>query len=59
MPAILFHCPNVQVKVQGWIADDPDLEDGENFEPVICAACTRTHMINPKSGKVLGQAHKS
>ena len=55
MPTIIFRCPDTGLKVQGWIADDPDIEDGESFEPVTCVACTRTHLVNPKNGKVLGQ----
>ena len=54
MPAILFRCPTTGMNVQGWIADEPEIEDGDNFEPVTCAVCTRVHYVNPKSAKVLG-----
>jgi hypothetical protein len=40
--------------VQGWIADDAAARDEENYEPVICTACTRLHIVNPNTGKVLG-----
>src|SRR5579872_1712588 len=55
MPTIIYRCPNTGLKVQGWIADDPDIDDGENFEPVDCLACTQTHLVNPKTGGVLGK----
>jgi len=48
----VFRCPDTGLNVQGFIADDP--ADDNMFEPVICTACTRTHLINPKTGKVLG-----
>lgn len=38
--------------VQGFIAEK--LPDGDLFEPVTCTACTRIHLVNPKTGKVLG-----
>ena len=52
MPPFLFRCPNTEFNVQGFVADDPD--NDEAFEPVTCTACTRIHLVNPKTGKVLG-----
>ena len=40
--------------MQGWIADDPTKDDDETFEPVNCAICAQVHLVNPKTGKVLG-----
>jgi hypothetical protein len=40
--------------VQGWVADDPTERGDEFYEAVTCMACTRLHLVNPKSGKVLG-----
>jgi len=53
MPAFLYRCPVMRLPVQGWIADDPT-EDEDRFEPVTCLACTRVHLVNAKTGKVLG-----
>ena len=56
MPTIFFRCPSTGSDVQGWIADEPEIEDGENFQPVKCAACGRFHYVSPKSAKVLGDS---
>ena len=34
------------------------LIDGETFELVTCTACGGTHLINPKTGRLLEQAKK-
>jgi hypothetical protein len=57
MPTFLYRCPNTGLRVQGWIADDRTERDEENFEAVTCPACGRVHLINPKTGKVLGANH--
>jgi hypothetical protein len=36
------------------MADDSTELDDYVYEAVTCLACARIHMINPKSGKVLG-----
>jgi hypothetical protein len=55
MAAFVYQCPTTGFKVQGFVADDPERErDDEDYEPVTCTICTRTHLINPKTGKVLG-----
>jgi len=59
MPIIYFRCPSTGRDVQGWIADSPDIEDGESFQPVKCAACGRFHYISPKSAKVLSDSTQS
>jgi hypothetical protein len=40
--------------VQGWIADDSTKRDEDSFEAVTCPACGRVHLVNSKTGKVLG-----
>jgi hypothetical protein len=54
MPVFLYRCPNTGLKVQGWVADDPDRGDDATYESVTCIACTRLHMVNPSTGRVLG-----
>lgn len=54
MPAIIFRCPNTKLNVHGWIVDDPAVKDSDQFEAIACTACTRVHLVNPKTGKVLG-----
>lgn len=55
MVAFLYRCPATGYDVQGYVADDAS-EDEVDFHPMICPACTRTHLVNPKTGKVLGAA---
>jgi hypothetical protein len=47
MATRVFLCP------QGWFADDGS-GDSETYEAVTCLACKQVHMVNPKTGKVLG-----
>jgi hypothetical protein len=57
MPTFVYQCPTTGFKVQGYVegfvADNP-ARDEEAFEPVTCTICTRVHLVNPKTGKVLG-----
>ncbi len=46
----IYRCPNTGLNVHGWIADDPTEHDGVSYEAVTCTACTRVHLVNPKSG---------
>jgi hypothetical protein len=55
MAAFLFRCPNMNLRVQGWTADDP-ANDDETYGPVHCAACRQMHYVSPATGKVLGGA---
>jgi hypothetical protein len=52
MPSILFKCPFTREYVTGWVADDP--ADSDKFETIKCLSCARVHVVNPKTGKVLG-----
>jgi hypothetical protein len=40
--------------VQHWLDDDNDVPESE-FRGVVCPACTRLHLINTKTGKLLGE----
>jgi len=52
--SIVFRCPNTGLNVHGWITDDPTEGEAESYEAVTCTACTRVHLINPKTGRMLG-----
>jgi hypothetical protein len=57
MHAFLFRCPSTGLNVQGFVADDPKPDDdAETYETVTCQACTRIHLVNPKTGDVAGTA---
>lgn len=53
MAILLFRCPNKNVRVQGWTADDPP-DDDAAFAAVECLACRQMHYVNPATGRVLG-----
>lgn len=42
------------MNVQGYIADDPT-EDTSEYLPIECLVCRGVHLVNPKTGKALGQ----
>jgi len=54
MATFVYRCPNTGLNIQGWVADDSSEDQTEQFEPVTCPMCTQVHMINLKTGKVLG-----
>ena len=45
--------PNVGQTVQGWSADG--VTDDDAYELVPCLPCTQVHLVNLKTGKVLGE----
>ena len=54
MAAVIYRCPITGLKVQGWFADDPTREDAhDTYDAVLCTACTKLHLVNPKTGKTL------
>jgi hypothetical protein len=54
MATRVFLCPHTGQRVQGWFADDGSENGGDTYEGVNCLACRQVHMVNPKTGKVLG-----
>jgi len=54
MAPFIFICPVTQMRVQHWRDDAPGVSEDE-YETVACRACTRIHLVNRKTGKLLGQ----
>ncbi len=50
----LYRCPNTGQTVQGWSADEVTKQD-DTYQLFACIACTRVHLVNLKTGKVLGE----
>ena len=48
---------STKLNVQHWLDDDDNASDNM-FEGMICPACTRLHMINRKTGRLLGEKTK-
>ena len=40
--------------VQHWLDEDADVQENE-YEGLICPACTKLHFFNRKTGKLFGQ----
>ena len=55
MGNFLFTCPSTNLNVQHWRDEDDEGASDSEYEAVTCKACTRVHLINRKTGKVLGQ----
>ncbi|MFY9955039.1 hypothetical protein [Bradyrhizobium sp.] len=54
MAAFIFTCPETSMKIQHWLDEDNDVRENE-YEGIICPACTRLHFLNRKTGNVLSQ----
>jgi hypothetical protein len=54
MPPFIYRCPNTGLKVQGFVAEE--VPDSETYESITCFACQQVHLVNPATGKVLGEA---
>jgi hypothetical protein len=54
MVTFVYQCPTTGMNVQGWFADDPSANEREVYDTVTCLACTRVHLINRSTRKVLG-----
>ncbi len=54
MPPFLYRCPNTGKTVQGFSAEDVS-DEPDTYETVTCLACRQVHLINPSTGKVLGE----
>jgi hypothetical protein len=52
MPPFLYRCPTTGYRVQGFVAEEVP---ADTYEPVTCTACQRVHLVNPATGKVLGE----
>jgi hypothetical protein len=52
---LFFAAPLRALNVQSWVADDPTAGEADAYEAVTCAICTRVHLVNPKTRKVLGE----
>jgi hypothetical protein len=53
MATFIYRCPVTGYNVQAFVADDPTHDDAY-FHSVTCTACARVHLVNPKTGKVIG-----
>jgi hypothetical protein len=57
MPPFIFRCPNTGFQVQGFVPDNSESEGvGDDvFVGVTCLACGSVHLVNPTTGKTVGE----
>ena len=53
MAAFIYRCPNTGLRIQALAAAEMT-EDENKYEPVTCVMCRQVHLVNPWTGKVLG-----
>jgi hypothetical protein len=53
MAAFIYRCPNTGLRIQALAAAEIT-EDEDKYEPVTCVMCRQVHLVNPWTGKVLG-----
>ena len=54
MTTSLYRCPNTGFQVQGYSPEQTS-DDDVSYEAVTCLMCKRLHLVNPTTGKVLGE----
>ncbi len=52
MVAVLYHCPNIGFRVQGYTAEQITA-NYDIYVPVTCLACKFVHLVNLTTGAVL------
>jgi hypothetical protein len=59
MATVVFRCPNMGVRVQGWFADNRTENGGEIYNFITCNARWQVHLVNKATGRVLGVNERS
>lgn len=54
MATFLYRCPYTGQNVQGFIAEEVS-DDVDAYESITCLACQRVHLVNPATGRVIGE----
>jgi hypothetical protein len=55
MATFLYRCPKTRLRVQGWVADEPNQPGKQSYEAVTCLACGGVHLVNTASGKTINE----
>jgi hypothetical protein len=54
MATFLYRRPVTGFRVQGYTPEQTS-DDDDTWEPLTCLACQRVHLVNPATGRVLGE----
>lgn len=55
MAHFVIRCPRTSSNVQVWVSESTSIPKTDEYEGVICPACTRLHFVHKLSGKLLGE----
>lgn len=68
MAKLIFRCVQTGMNVQVWLPDtapadradshQADSHAADSYESVTCPACTRLHLVNKVTGRILGDKEK-
>jgi hypothetical protein len=58
MAKLIFRCVQTGMNVQVWLPDSEPTDQADSYETVTCPACTRLHLVNKSTGKILGDKEK-
>ena len=58
MAKLIFRCVQTGMNVQVWLPDEAPPDRADSYESVACPACTRLHLVNKTTGKMLGDKAK-
>jgi hypothetical protein len=58
MSTFVYRCPITGFRVQGWVPGHPTEGKGHQFEGITCSICKRIHLVDPKTGNLLGEEGK-
>jgi hypothetical protein len=58
MAKLIFRCVQTGMNVQVWLPDEAPSDRADSYEAVTCPACTRLHLVNKTTGKILGDKAK-
>jgi hypothetical protein len=58
MVNLIFRCTQTSMNVQVWLPDGAPADRLDSYEAVTCPACSRLHLVNKTTGKMLGDKDK-
>jgi hypothetical protein len=54
----IFRCIRTGLNVQVWLPEASPADRADTYEAVTCPACTGVHLVNRRTGKILGDKDK-
>jgi hypothetical protein len=58
MARLIFRCTRTGMNVQIEMPETAPTDHADSYESVTCPACTRIHLINKATGRILGDNEK-